>query len=185
MSPKISDDQMITDFVTGDYRPNIGAEGNRQAVERFLVNEKGYSKTDIQVDCPIVLDMDGETYTSTLDLVVHVNQQPFMVIKCAPGSLASREREVISAARLLADYQIPLSVSSDGVTAIAWDTMTGEQLSEGLGSIPSKSQADEMMQNVTLKPLPDKKRRQQLLIFRSYDSMNVNKPNRLKSGNDS
>ena len=176
---------MITDFVTGENRPSIGAEGNRQTVERFLVIEKGYSKADIQVDSPIVMDVDGETYTSTLDLVVHVNQQPFMVIKCAPGSLASREREVISAARLLADYQIPLSASSDGVTAIVWDTLTGEQLSEGLGSIPTKSQAAEMMQKLTLKPLPDKKRRQQILIFRSYDSMNVNKPNRFKSGNGS
>ena len=67
-----------------------------------------------------------------------------------------------------------------GWTAIVWDTLTGEQLSEGLGSIPTKSQAAEMMQKLTLKPLPDKKRRQQILIFRSYDSMNVNKPNRFQ-----
>ena len=31
---------MITDFVTGKDVPNIGAEENRQVVERFLIEQK-------------------------------------------------------------------------------------------------------------------------------------------------
>ena len=37
---------MITDFVTGKDLPNVGAEVNRQAIERFLVEQKGYLYRD-------------------------------------------------------------------------------------------------------------------------------------------
>jgi hypothetical protein len=106
--------ESFVDFITGREVPNIGAEANRQLVERLLVEEKGYKKEEIEVDVPIVLEMGEQPYRSHLDLVVRVTGWRYMVIKCAAGSLASREREVISAARLLDLYQIPLAVVSDG-----------------------------------------------------------------------
>ncbi len=39
---------MITDFITGNKIPNVGAEENRQMVERFLVNKKGFSKEKLE-----------------------------------------------------------------------------------------------------------------------------------------
>ena len=93
----------IIDFVTGREIPNIGAEENRQAVAEYLVNEKGYSKEDIAVDVEIELAIAGERYHSQVDLVVRVDPGglPVMAIKCAAGSLGSREREIVSAARLM------------------------------------------------------------------------------------
>ena len=41
---------LLTDYVTGKEVPNIGAEENRQTVERYLVEKKGFSKQDIGVD---------------------------------------------------------------------------------------------------------------------------------------
>jgi hypothetical protein len=38
----------IIDFVTGKAIPNVGAEENRQAVERLLVEEKGLSQKRIK-----------------------------------------------------------------------------------------------------------------------------------------
>ena len=35
---------MITDFVTDNQVPNVGAEENRQVVEKLLVEQKGYLK---------------------------------------------------------------------------------------------------------------------------------------------
>ena len=107
---------MITDFVTGREVPNVGAEENRQAVEKLLVEEKGYLKEAIKVDVDIAITVAGEPYRSQIDLVVSADggQMPFMVIKCAAGSLGSREREIVAAARLLEEYQIPRAVVSDG-----------------------------------------------------------------------
>ena len=78
---------MITDFVTGKEIPNIGAEENRQMVEKFLVDEKGYLKEDIAVDVDLELTVAGEPYHSQIDLVVSLDDGlgpvHFMAIKCA------------------------------------------------------------------------------------------------------
>jgi hypothetical protein len=170
-----STDDAIIDFITGKPRPNAGAEANRQAVERLLVEIKGYDKENIGVDESITLNMGSELYRSTVDLVVRVCEMRFMIVKCAPGALASREREVIAAARLMADYQIPLSVACDGQNAIVWDTVTGKCLGEGLGAIPSSVQALAAFDATALVPLEQHRLARQQLIFKSYDSMNVHR----------
>lgn len=165
----------ITDFITGREIPDTGAEANRQAVERFLVDEKGFSREDIEVDAPIEVNISGEIYKSRVDLVVNVKGKRFMGIKCAPGSLGSREREIISAARLLDSFQIPFSAVSDGKTAILLDTITGKKIGEGLEAIPSKEESEEKIGSINLCQLPEKKCEKEKIIFRSYDSMNVNR----------
>jgi len=169
---------MITDFVTGKEIPNVGAEENRQMVEQYLVNEKGFSKQDVAVDVDIEITVAGELYRSQIDLVVSVDDEHgstrFMAIKCAAASLGSREREILAAARLLAEKQLPFSVVSDGKTAIVLDTVTGKKLGEGLNAIPSKSQAQEKLKELKRLSFPKEKREREKLIFRSFDSMNVN-----------
>jgi hypothetical protein len=97
-----------------------------------------------------------------------------MVLKCTAGSLGSWERETLAAARLLDTYQIPLSVVSDGKSAIVLDTVTGKKIGEGLQAIPSKKEAREKLSASTLSPLPADRIEPEKLIFRSYDSMKVN-----------
>ena len=165
---------MIIDFVTEKEIPNVGAEENRQAVERILVDEKGYSKKDIAVDVDLELTVAGEPYRSQIDLVVSLESNRFMAIKCAAASLGSREREILAAARLLEENQLPFSVVSDGKTAIVLDTVSGKKLGEGLNAIPSKAQARKKLKAITLLPFPKERREREKLIFRSFDSMNVN-----------
>ena len=135
-------EETLIDFITGRSIPNQGAEGNRQAVERLLIEVKGYDREEIQVDAEIQLEVDGECFSSTVDLVVCVNGSRYMIINCAAGPLSSREREVIAAARLLEDYQVPVSVASDGDSAIVWDTVSGDLIGSGLDAIPSKAAAE-------------------------------------------
>jgi hypothetical protein len=169
---------MLIDYVTGKSIPNVGAEENRQMVERFLVAEKGYFKPDIEVDVDIEITVAGEIYRSQIDLVVSVEDEygsiRLMAIKCAAASLGSREREILAAARLLAENQIPFSVVSDGRTAIVLDTVSGKKRGEGLNAIPSKAEAREKVKEIKPLPFPKEKREREKLIFRSFDSMNVN-----------
>ncbi len=166
--------RLITDFVTGEKIPDVGAEANRQTVERVLIAEKGYTKKDIEVDAPLEVTIGNESYCSSVDLVVSVDSTRYMAIKCAPGSLGSREREIVSAARLLDEYQIPVSVVSDGKTAMVLDTVSGEKIGEGLDAIPSKNALQETAKSLKLQPIAEKRLEREKLIFRSYDSMNVN-----------
>jgi hypothetical protein len=99
-----------------------------------------------------------------------------MAVKCAAGSLGSREREVVSAARLVnRSYQIPLAVATDGATAIVLDTLSGKKIGEGLDAIPSRQSVVENPDRLLFQPLAADRREREKLIFRSYDSLNVNR----------
>jgi hypothetical protein len=170
----------LTDYVTGKEVPNVGAEENRQRMERFLVEQKGYDREDIEVDAPIHMKIGNNAYDSTVDLVVKVKGVRFMAIKCAAGSLASRHREVLAAARLLdVAYQIPFSVVTDGNHAQLLDTMTGQVVGEGMAAVPSKEQASNQVDVLRLEPFTESKKDRERIIFRSYDEMNVNVRRRL------
>jgi hypothetical protein len=97
-----------------------------------------------------------------------------MAIKCAAASLGSREREILATARLLNEYQIPFAVVSDGKTATVLDTVTGKKVGAGLDGIPSKDEVLKMKDSLKYIPLPKKRLEREKLIFRTYDSMNVN-----------
>ena len=167
---------MITDFITGREVPNVGAEENRQLVEKFLVSEKGYLKEDIQVDVDLDITVAGEPYHSQVDLVISTDggRTRFMVIKCAAGSLVSREREIVAAARLMDAYQIPRAVVSDGKTAVVLDTVAGTKIGDGLDAIPTRQEAIDELKSLTLTPFPAERREREKLIFRTYDIENVN-----------
>jgi hypothetical protein len=175
MSDREPADDVIIDFVTGRPKPNVGAEQNRQNVERFLVETKGYAREDIDVDTPVVLEIDGQQYVSKVDLVVRVNGKRFIVIKCAPGALDSRQREIVAAARLLDEFQIPLAAASDGRDIIVWDTVSGRRIGQGTDFLPAKGIAETQFDRDALKPLSPEQRHRVQLVFRSYDSMNVNR----------
>jgi len=168
----------MKDHITGKPVQDIGAEANRQAVEKILLEKKGFQASDITVDAPIRLTVAGEPYRSTVDLVVSVDGTRLMAIKCAAGSLGSREREIVSAARLLDSHQIPFAVASDGRDAVVLDTLTGKKIAEGMDAIPSKSHLASYLKTHEPVVFPVKKREREKLVFRTYDVENVNRAGR-------
>ncbi len=172
--------EMLTDYVTGKEVPNIGAEENRQRVERFLVETKGYSKDDIEVDTDIRFFIGEGEVCSHVDLVVRVQEKRFMVLRCVPGSLVSRQRETLAAARLLDAYQIPFSVVTDGKDAQLLETATGNVLAQGMDAVPSKEEAIQQMRKIKFEPFPQERLEREKIIFRSYDEMNVNVQRKLR-----
>ena len=169
---------VIVDFITGEPVPNVGAEANRQLVERYLIEAKGYRREDVRVDAPIDREIDGDVYRSAVDLVVQIGSRPLLAIKCAAGSLGSREREIISAARLYANSPLPLAVVSDGSSATVLDVATGKKTGHGLEALPTRSEAVTMAHADPLAPVAPDRLAREKLVFRSYDSMNVNKRRR-------
>ena len=169
-----SNPDTIIDYITGCSVDNIGAEANRQKVEQLLIDKKGYLKEDVLVDAPIHVNIGDETYRSTVDLVVCIESRPVMAIKCAAGSLGSREREIVSAARLYGKHPIPLAVVSDGTTVMVLDVATGKKKGEGVGALPDRVEATALAQKEPLSPVPQDRKNREGLIFRSYDTMNVN-----------
>jgi hypothetical protein len=165
----------LIDYVTGRTVPNVGPEENRQAVERFLVEVKGYAREDIEVGPEIVLRLPDGVYRSRLDLVVRVDGEAALAITCAAGALGSWERQTLAAARLFEPLQIPYAVVSDGRGAAVLDTAAGRRVGDSLAAVPSKHDARRMLQSAGRKPFPDERRERESLIFRTYDMARVNR----------
>ena len=81
----------------------------------------------------------------------------------------------MAAARLFDEnYQIPISVVSDGKTAIVIDTVSGKKLGENFDAVPSKTEALESLKKTSLEPCPEKRIEREKLIFRTYNCEYVN-----------
>ncbi|MGQ9570282.1 MAG: type I restriction enzyme HsdR N-terminal domain-containing protein [Thermodesulfovibrionales bacterium] len=161
----------ICDFITGQTFIDTDDERIRQRIERLLIEEKGYSKNDIEIDRELEIALGEEIHRSKVDLVVKIEEKVFMIIKCARGSLVSREREVLSCARILDIYPIPFSVVTNGHDAEVLDTMSGEIVGCGLESIPSKYQALEATKQIEFKKLPEERKEKEKRIFLAFDAI--------------
>jgi len=94
-----------------------------------------------------------------------------MIIRYGPGSLVSRERSAIAAARILNPvYRIPLAVVTNGEDAELLDTRTGKILGYGLDSIPDcDSTAALIHQLEFLAPVEKIQKELELRILNAFD----------------
>lgn len=165
----------VTDYITGKEIDNVGAETSRQIFEKFLVETKGYAKSDILVDVPLTVQFKGEDYPSVIDLIVNVEDRPFMAITCVAGSIGSYEREILAGARLVYDHIVPFAVSTDARNTIIKDARTGKTIGQGLDAIPDHSQARAQLEKIEATPLDPDKKSGEMIIYRSFNLEKVNK----------
>ena len=166
----------LKDYLTGAVIPDVGSESHRQTVLRFLVEEKGYARDALWVDAPLRLRIGESPYTGKIDLIVKAGEplSPIMAFKCCAGSLGSREREILAAARIFGATPIPLAVVTDGREAVILDTATGKPCARGLAALPSPREAARRLAEQPPRPYPEERLARERLIFRTYDQDNVN-----------
>jgi hypothetical protein len=73
-----------------------------------------------------------------LDFTVTVDDRTAMVIKYGPGSLVTRYRPALAISRLVAPYQIPVVVVTNGESADILDGETGKLVASGFDRIPDR-----------------------------------------------
>jgi hypothetical protein len=166
----------LKDYLTGTVIPDVGAENNRQLVLRFLVEKKGYTRDALWVDAPLRIQIGGSPYTGKIDLIVKagVPLSPIMAFKCCAGSLGSREREILAAARIFGATPIPLAVVTDGHEATILNTTTGKPWAQGLAALPSPTEAARLLAEQPVSAYPQERLEREKLVFRTYDQDNVN-----------
>lgn len=159
------------DYITGESIIDTDDERCRQKLARMLVGEKGYSKEDLEPRRKIETLFAKQYVVSTVDITVKVKNRRFMVIRYGPGSLVTRERPAIAAARVLEpDYQIPLAVVTNGQDAEILDTYSGKIIKQGLAGVPGKKEAEELYGSLQFLPFIDsKKRERELRILNAFD----------------
>jgi hypothetical protein len=128
----------LTDVISGEVLPDTHDERYRQKIARFLIEEKGYSKDDITPRFDLIVEAGKYRAVIKVDFLVTLETKIRMIIKYGPGSMVTRHRSALAISRLVAPYQVPVVVVTNGKNADILDGISGKVTSSGLEKIPSK-----------------------------------------------
>ena len=143
----------LEDFLSGETLDDTHDERYRQHIARMLVEEKGYLKNDIRPRHKLLVKAGSQSAMVMVDFLLHLGEKIAMIVKYGPGSLVTRRRPCVAASRLVAPYQVPIAVVTNGEDAeiIAGDT--GKVIAAGLDSIPLKSDLENRAAAFGFKPI--------------------------------
>jgi hypothetical protein len=160
----------LQDFLTGQTLPDTDDERVRQGLARLLVEQLGYAKQELEPRLSIVSDF-GNRVVSTIELCICIEDRRLFILRYGPGSLVTREKAAIAAARILdPDYRIPLAIVTNGRDAELLETERGKVLATGMDCIPDRQQAKALLYSATFEPFADPEKRDQALrILNVFD----------------
>ena len=161
---------VLEDFLTGETLPDTDDERIRQRLARLLVEQLGYGKAELEPRLTIVSEY-GNRVVTTIELTVSVGGKRLFILRYGPGSLVTREKAAIAAARVLDPaYRIPLAIVTNGRDAELLETESGKVLATGMDCIPTRQQAAEYRQQCGFEPYDDADKRDQALrILNVFD----------------
>ncbi len=162
---------VLRDYLTGEELPDTDDERVRQRLARMMVEEKGYDRDELEPRLCIETTFNHIFVRSVIDLTVRVAGRRLFILRYGPGSLVTREKPAIAAARILdPDYRIPLAVVTNGRDAELLETDSGRVLATGMDGIPDRVRAGELRAEYAFEPLTDPGERERALrILNAFD----------------
>jgi len=128
----------LVDFITGETIRDTHDERYRQNLARMLINQKGFMKKEIKPRRELRVSAGEKSAIIKIDFEIHVAGKIGMIIKYGPGSLVTRWRPTLAVSRLVAPYQVPVVVVTNGKDADILEGRTGEVVAQSFQSIPSR-----------------------------------------------
>ena len=159
----------LTDFITGETLKDTHDERYRQKIARLLTGRLGYLKADVEPRRELVAKADSKKAVLKIDFTITLEGKMCMVLKYGPGSLVTRRRAVLAVSRLIAPYQVPVAVITNGQDAEIINGTSGEVTASGLESIPSKADLTEMATGETFAPISDQRAEMESRILYCYE----------------
>ena len=94
-----------------------------------------------------------------------------MIVRYGPGSLVSRERPALAAARVLNnEYCIPLAVVTNGRNSLLLDTVSGKVIDDSENALPSREKLLHLLPSLRFLPPQDEdKRIREKRILNAFD----------------
>ena len=134
----------LEDLITGRIIKDTHDERYRQKIARLLIEGKGYHKSDIRPRQELLVQAGENRAIIKIDFLINLFDRLGMIIQYGPGSLVTRHRSVLAASRVVAPYQIPVAVVTNGEDADILEGASAKVLSRGLDGIPSKTALNEI-----------------------------------------
>ncbi len=159
----------IKDYLTGETLQDTLDERFRQKIARLLVEEKGYDREEIAPRRKLAVCAGDRKAVVPVDFVVRLEGRVAMVVRFGPGSLVTRHRPALAAARLVAGCQIPAVVVTNGKDADVLDGASGKRIAEGLSAIPDRGALLEMAAAHRFSPIDENRAQMEARIVYAYE----------------
>ena len=159
----------LTDFITGETLKETHDERDRQKIARLLVDRLGYLKEDVKPRRALVVSADDKKAVLKIDFTITLADRTCMVLKYGPGSVVTRRRAVLAVSRLIAPYQVPVAVITNGRDAEIINGASGKVAASGLDSIPSKTDLIRIAGSETFAPISDQQAEMESRILYCYE----------------
>ena len=159
----------LVDFITGETIQDTHDERYRQKLAKLLVQQKDYTKNHIQTRFELPVSADTKQAVVEIDFLITLTEKICMIIQYNPGSLVTRYRPVLAASRLVAPYQIPIVVATNGEDADVLDGYTNEVISSGLESIPDKGQLTTQIEDIPFKDISPRQAEMESRIIYAFE----------------
>ena len=157
------------DYLTGDMLVDTHDERYRQMIARFLVEKKGFLRQEVTPRVALAIHADGKRARVRLDFIICLDERIALLIKYAPGSLTTRHQVALAASRLLAPYQVPFSVVTNGEDADTLMNTTGDVVARGLDGIFAREVLEARIQACEIVPVSEHHRDMAARIMYAYE----------------
>jgi hypothetical protein len=161
----------VRDYLTGEVLPDTDDERIRQALARRLVEQLGYAKEELEPRLTIDSCYNNNPVQTLIELTVRIDGRRLFILRYGPGSLVTREKAAIAAARILDPrHRIPLAIVTNGRDAELLETAQGKVLATGMDCIPDRERAAQLVRECVFAPYTDAEKRDQALrILNVFD----------------
>jgi hypothetical protein len=158
-------------YLTGEELTDTDDERIRQQLLRMLVEDKGYRQLELTPRLRIETFFAKSYVVSLIEVTITVAGRQLLLLRYGPGSLVSRERSAVAAARVLNPaYRIPYAVVTNGRDAEFLETATGKVLGFGVESIPDREESLSLVKHASFLPPPSGLvRERELRILNAFD----------------
>lgn len=158
----------IRDYLTGEEIEETTYEEFRQALAKLLVEELGYPKDQLSAKVALKYDIDGESHSRAMDLVVRdeAGKAVLLVVFCS-GIVGSFEREVAVGARIFQEGPVPLAVVTDTMDASLLNSR-GQVLATSMQAVPRYDDLLALAARHAPDPVSEEDRAKLTRIFHAY-----------------
>ena len=157
------------DFITGETISDTHDERYRQKLARLLVNDKEFDKDDILPRYELLTQAGKRRAIVPIDFLVSLDGKICMLIKYGPGSLLTRHRSALAASRLVAPYQVPIAVATNGEDADILDGLNGKVIRRGLDAVPNKKDLLQIKSKFEFKKISSQRAEMESRIFYCFE----------------
>ena len=161
----------LLDYLNSEELTDTDDERIRQQISALMVEKLGYRREELEPRLWIETLFTRNFVRSVIDLTITLDGRQVMIVRYGPGSLVSRERPALAAARVLNnEYRIPLAVVTNGRNSLLLDTTSGKVIDDSEDAVPSREKLHHLLPSlIFLPPQDEDKKMREKRILNAFD----------------